>query len=87
MSEEATQEVKVAGIGRLMTSGSLFKVLYHNKSKGPGYIGLTANFPATIIPVNLDRVGGGILCKHDAFLAAMDPNAKVDWKRLRPASA
>lgn len=86
MSDEVVAETKIGGFGRLITEGNIFKSIYTNKSKSPGYIGVTANFPATIIPMNLDRLGGAILSKHDAFLGAMDPNAHITWKRLRAAN-
>jgi len=86
MSDGVAAETKIGGFGRLITEGNIFKSLYHNKTQSPGYIGLTANFPATIIPMNLDRLGGTILSKHDAFLGAIDPNAHLTWKRLRANS-
>ena len=54
----------MGGFARVMVDGSLFKSLYKNKSQQPGFVGITANFPATIIPINLETFGGGgIACK------------------------
>jgi len=76
-ADKVKQQIKLGGIGRLVSGESIFKSIYHNQSSQAGYVGLTANFPATIIPLDLSTTGGEILCKHDAFLAALDPDCKV----------
>lgn len=86
MSDGCKNSVKLGGIGRLLTEGDLFKEITENKSSAPGYVGYTANFPATIIPINLDSHGGAIKCKRDGFLAAIDHEAKVQVSSLNAAS-
>jgi len=85
-SDGVKQSVKLGGIGRLITEGNIFKSLYHNQAKKEGYVGVTADFPATLIPLNLDNMQGQIVCKHDAFLAAIDPNCKVSGTTLNSAT-
>lgn len=62
-SNDCQAEVKLGGIGRLITEGDIFKSIYHNKANSVGFVGLTGNFPSSIIPLNLDAMGGSILCK------------------------
>lgn len=76
----------MGGIGRFLTDGSLFKDFYHNKGNAPGYVGLSANYPANVIPVNLDEMGGSIACIHETFLAALDPNCQIKMTQLNSAT-
>jgi uncharacterized protein (AIM24 family) len=56
---------------------SAFKVHFKNGGNTAGYIGLTPNFPARIVPINLDESGGEILCKLGAYMAAMNINVET----------
>jgi len=85
-SNEVKANVKLAGFARILVDGSFFKDIYHNKGNEPGYVGFTANFPGTIIPINLDENGGSIACMHESFLAAMDPNCQIKMTQLNTAS-
>ena len=51
----------------ILTEGDLFKALFQNKSSQVGFIGLTPNYPAQVIPINLDNFGGKIVCKLIKF--------------------
>jgi uncharacterized protein (AIM24 family) len=63
-SNDVQADVKLGGFARVLVDGSLFKNIYKNKGQQLGYVGITANFPATIIPINMDTFGGGgIACK------------------------
>ncbi len=55
--------IKLGGFARILVDGSFFKDQYHNKGNAPGYVGFIANFPGTIIPINLDENGGSFACK------------------------
>lgn len=57
MSDGCKNDVKFGGIGRALTEDSIFKELTHNTSTKQGFVGYTANFPATIIPLNLKELG------------------------------
>lgn len=80
------QAVKLAGIGRILMDGSLMKALYKNHGAQDANVGLTANFPATIIPINLSGMNNKIKCKRDAFLAAFDDHCKIKMTMLKSAS-
>jgi len=85
-SNDVKAEVKFGGIGRFLTDGTFIKDIYHNTGSTPGYVGFTANFPGTIIPVNLDEMGGSIACVHETFLCALDSNCQVKMTQLNSAS-
>lgn len=57
-----------------MSGEGAFKAIYHNKSAMVGYVGLSAGYPATIIPIDLTPYGCKILCKNDAFLGTSHTN-------------
>lgn len=60
-------------------SGETFcKVIYENKDGRNGYIGLTPNFPAKIIPINLSEYGGKIIAKRGAYFSSIG-DASVDY--------
>ena len=63
MNDGAKFSVKMGGFGRLLTEGNIFKAIVENKAPGRGFVGFTSNFPASIIPINLDAIGGLIKCK------------------------
>lgn len=69
-----------------MSGEGLVKACWKNKGSEMGYIGLTPNIPATIIPVNLDAEGGSIKCKRDAFMAALNPDTKLSISMLNSNS-
>mmetsp|Transcript_6498 Transcript_6498/g.13870 ORF Transcript_6498/g.13870 Transcript_6498/m.13870 type:complete len:265 (+) Transcript_6498:50-844(+) len=85
-SKDMKQTVKLGGFGRLMSGEGLVKACWKNKGSEMGYIGLTPNIPATIIPVNLDAEGGSIKCKRDAFMAALNPDTKLSISMLNSNS-
>lgn len=82
-SDQVKQQTKMGGIGRLVTGEGLFKNQYKNNGSAPGYVGLTAPIPATLIPINLDALDGTIKCKRDAFLGSMDPDCKIGLSWLK----
>lgn len=86
MSEDCKLSTQFGGFSRMLTEGDIFKQKCHNNGPKHGYIGITANIPATIIPINLDTMGGSIKCKHDAFLGSHHPDIKIGMSRLKAAS-
>lgn len=80
------QKTKFGGITRLIAGESLFKASWTNDSSEPGFISLTNAIPSTVIPMNLDALGGSILCARDAFLASVNPDVKVTVGLIPTAS-
>jgi uncharacterized protein (AIM24 family) len=85
-SDKCRQKIKLGGIARMLTQGTLAKSVYKNNSSLPGFIGISSNFPGTVIPFNLDEMGGSVGCKHGCFLGAIDPNATIGLQFLNTDS-
>lgn len=85
-SKGMKQKTKFGGIGRMISGESIVKSTWKNTADEPGYISLTPNTPANIIPINLDEEGGSMKCKKDAFMAAMDPDLKISISVINTSS-
>ncbi len=55
---------------RAITGESLFITHFTNQGHGKQQVAFAAPYPGKIIPVNLDEIGGEIICQKDAFLCA-----------------
>jgi uncharacterized protein (AIM24 family) len=51
---------------------TFFRVKYGNKTGQQLYVGLTPNFPAKVVPINMSEVGGALTIKNRAFLASLN---------------
>lgn len=62
---------KLLGAGkRLITGESLFTTIYSNTAKGKRRVAFAAPYPGSILPMNLQELGGTLICQRDSFLAA-----------------
>lgn len=62
---------KLLGAGkRLVTGESLFTTAYTNKGQGKKKVAFAAPYTGKIIPFDLSRYGGKLICQKDAFLCA-----------------
>src|SRR5690349_5901537 len=62
---------KLLGAGkRLVTGESLFTTVYTNQSSGKLRVAFAAPYPGKIMPMDLSRLGGMLICQKDAFLCA-----------------
>jgi uncharacterized protein (TIGR00266 family) len=55
---------------RLVTGESLFITTFTNASSGREKIGFAAPYPGKILPMDLKKLGGELICQKDAFLCA-----------------
>ena len=55
---------------RALTGESLFITHFTNQGHGKKEVAFAAPYPGKIIPLDLSKVGGDILCQKDAFLCA-----------------
>jgi uncharacterized protein (TIGR00266 family) len=55
---------------RLLTGESLFMTAFTNTGSTKQRVSFAAPYPGKIIPIDLQRYGGKIICQKDAFLAA-----------------
>ncbi len=62
---------KLLGAGkRLITGESLFTTVYTNQSARKLRVAFAAPYPGKMLPMDLHRLGGMLICQKDAFLCA-----------------
>jgi uncharacterized protein (TIGR00266 family) len=62
---------KLMGAGkRLITGESLFTTVYTNQTSGKKRVAFAAPYPGKILPMDLSKLGGQLICQKDAFLCA-----------------
>lgn len=62
---------KLLGAGkRLITGESLFTTVYTNQAQAKQRVAFAAPYPGRILPMDLSRLGGTLICQKDAFLCA-----------------
>lgn len=62
---------KLWSAGKRMISGeSLFMTHFSNHGKTPARVAFAAPYPGTVVPIELEPVGGTLICQKDAFLCA-----------------
>ena len=55
---------------RLLVGESLFMTAYTNEGTGKKKVSFASPYPGKIIPLDLMRLGGRVICQKDAFLCA-----------------
>lgn len=58
------------GLKRALTGESFFITSFVHKGAGKDRVAFAAPYPGKILPLDLSKFGGGILCQKDAFLCA-----------------
>ncbi len=62
---------KLKGAGkRLLTGESLFMTAFTHNTQGKARVAFASPYPGKIIPLDLQKLGGKIICQKDAFLCA-----------------
>ena len=62
---------KLLGAGkRLITGESLFTTVFTNQGQGKRRVAFAAPYPGKILPMDLSKLGGTLICQKDAFLCA-----------------
>ncbi|TYR82041.1 TIGR00266 family protein [Priestia megaterium] len=74
---------KLMGAGkRVLTGESLFMTVYTNIGAQKRKISFASPFPGKIIPVDLDELGGKLICQKNAFLcAAKGVSIGIDFQK------
>ncbi|GGH75415.1 uncharacterized protein (TIGR00266 family) [Pullulanibacillus pueri] len=74
---------KLFGAGkRLLTGESLFMTAFTNTGVGKKHVSFAAPYPGKIIPMDLSRLEGEIICQKDAFLcAAKGVSVGIEFQR------
>jgi len=55
---------------RVLTGESLFMTTYTHRGMGKGRVTFAAPYPGKIVPMDLTKMGGRIICQKEAFLCA-----------------
>jgi len=55
---------------RMLTGESLFMTHFTNDATGKRRVAFAAPYPGKILAIDLDKVGGSLICQKDAFLCA-----------------
>ena len=55
---------------RMITGESLFMTHFTHRGSGKAHVGFAAPYPGSIVALDLEDVGGELLCQKDAFLCA-----------------
>jgi len=62
---------RLLGAGRrVLTGESMFMTHFTHRGSGKAHVAFAAPFPGRIIPLELDQLGGELLCQKEAFLCA-----------------
>ncbi len=74
---------KLMGAGkRALTGESIFMTHFTNSSNGKKRVSFAAPYPGKIVPVNLSKMGGELMCQKDAFLcAAMGTEVSIAFNK------
>jgi len=55
---------------RVLTGESLFMTHFTNRGEGKKRVAFASPFPGTIVPIDLAKIGGKVVCQRDSFLCA-----------------
>jgi uncharacterized protein (TIGR00266 family) len=55
---------------RLITGESLFMTVFTNQGSGKQQVAFAAPYPGKILPLDLEQLGGELVCQKDSFLCA-----------------
>jgi uncharacterized protein (TIGR00266 family) len=74
---------KLLGAGkRLLVGESLFMTAFSNMGNGKKKVSFASPYPGKIIPLDLQELGGKVICQKDAFLcAAKGVSIGIDFQR------
>ena len=62
---------KLLGAGkRVLTGESIFLTHFTNRGSGKRRVAFAAPYPGRIVPLDLGKIGGTVICQKDAFLCA-----------------
>jgi len=74
---------KMLGAGkRLLTGESLFTTVFTNVDSGKKHVSFASPYPGRIVPLDLQELGGKVICQKDAFLcAAKGVSVGIEFKK------
>ena len=67
---------------RMLTGESIFITHFTNQGVGKKHVAFAAPYPGKIIPLDMAKLGGTIVCQKDAFLcAALGTKISIEFQR------
>ena len=67
---------------RALTGESIFMTHFTNSGSGKKRVSFAAPYPGKIVPINLSKMGGEMMCQKDAFLcAAMGTEVSIAFNK------
>lgn len=74
---------KILGAGkRLLTGESLFMTAFTHTTSGKAKVAFASPYPGKIIPLDLQQLGGKVICQKDSFLcAAKGVSIGIEWQK------
>lgn len=67
---------------RLLTGESLFMTAFTHSGSGKAKVAFASPYPGKIIPLDLQIMGGKVVCQKDAFLcAAKGVSVGIEWQK------
>lgn len=79
MSSDMGAEARCGGCTRTCAGESCCKVEFTNNGNGDGFIALTPDFPAKVLPIDLTAMGGSYVCKKGAYFSHIgDVSVTID---------
>lgn len=69
MSPAVKTSMECGNCSRLCVGETCCKTVFHNDSREEGFVSLTPSFPAKVIPVDLNTVGGRLIAKGGAYMS------------------
>lgn len=68
--QTGTEGGVMKGLKRMLVGESFFITTFRHEGAGKSHVAFAAPYPGKIIPLELARLGGSMLCQKDAFLCA-----------------
>ncbi|KAM0944106.1 putative mitochondrial biogenesis protein AIM24 [Dioscorea sansibarensis] len=72
------------GLWQWLFGKSLTSIVFFNSGPDDGFVGIAAPSPARILPIDLAKFGGEIICQPDAFLCSVNDVTVTSISEQRP---
>ncbi|GMI39436.1 hypothetical protein TeGR_g2537, partial [Tetraparma gracilis] len=91
MNNGCSMKVESGGLmsmlGSAMGGESPWKVVYTNKTAGPGYVAMTTDIPGVVVPIDMQNIDGTLRCKRGAWVCSTGKHATEILAGFAPGGA
>jgi len=77
MSDGTVTEVRFGGFRLAAGGDGLFKIVYWNKTRSQGYVGITNSLPGNLIPIDMSRYPMGFLCRRESWVCHIGDQTEI----------